>query len=227
MIYEISFRFEELELDEEFISRELGYPLDAMPEPFPFYLSEAQNLASSVNDIVGSYQLFEPSQFLTNGRSLHLKGVKLKPGKTITGELRESSHAALFICTAGKTISEEADRLLRGDDPVYGYVLNVFGSAIAEAVADRLQERIQAEAQAQGMQITNRYSPGYCHWDVADQHALFSLFEGKTGGVSLTPSALMHPIKSISGIIGVGSDVQYRDYHCDLCQMKTCMHRKM
>lgn len=227
MIKELKFQFEDLQLDEEFISRELGYPMDAMPEPFPDYLEEARQFAAQLEDIAGAYRLFSSADFTINGRSVCLSGVELKPGKTINKELAEASRAALFICTAGKCISEESDRLLRGDDPVYGYVLNVFGSAIAEAVGDRVQQLIAEAAQEQNCGITNRYSPGYCHWNVADQHALFSLFTGQTAGVRLTDSALMHPVKSISGIIGIGEKVRFRDYQCDLCQMATCMHRKM
>ncbi|MCK7538940.1 MAG: hypothetical protein MZV63_52410 [Marinilabiliales bacterium] len=47
--------------------------------------------------------------------------------------------------------------------------------------------------------ITNRFSPGYCGWDVAEQHKLFSFFKDNFCGITLTESALMNPVKSVSG----------------------------
>jgi hypothetical protein len=35
----------------------------------------------------------------------------------------------------------------------------------------------------------------------------------------------MMPIKSISGIIGVGREVKYREYLCDTCGVKDCTYR--
>lgn len=45
-------------------------------------------------------------------------------------------------------------------------------------------------------------------------------------GVTLTPSSLMIPIKSVSGVIGVGPNVRHLDYTCGLCDLKTCYKRR-
>jgi cobalamin-dependent methionine synthase I len=130
------------------------------------------------------------------------------------------------VCTAGKTISERSVKLLKGEDPVLGYVYDVMGSAIADAAGDRMQLFLKQESELSGERITNRYSPGYCQWNVSDQHKLFALFPGSPSGVILTPSALMLPVKSISGVIGIGRNVKYRDYQCDLCTSENCIYRK-
>jgi len=36
----------------------------------------------------------------------------------------------------------------------------------------------------------------------------------------------MQPVKSVSGIIGIGAKVQYHDYPCKPCPMKDCLYRK-
>jgi len=61
---------------------------------------------------------------------------------------------------------------------------------------------------------TNRYSPGYCQWDVGDKHKILSLSGEDPCGRKLKSSALMNPVKSISGLIGLGVDVKYRYYVC-------------
>jgi hypothetical protein len=36
----------------------------------------------------------------------------------------------------------------------------------------------------------------------------------------------MEPVKSISGIIGIGENVRRRPYTCNLCDLKDCIYRK-
>jgi hypothetical protein len=55
---------------------------------------------------------------------------------------------------------------------------------------------------------------------------LFPLFKGETCGVCLTESSLMLPIKSVSGIIGLGQTVKHLDYTCGLCDFEQCYKRK-
>jgi len=76
-----------------------------------------------------------------------------------------------------------------------------------------------------GLHITNRFSPGYCGWNVKEQHKLFQLLPPKFCGISLSDSALMIPIKSISGIIGMGDHVIVSDYPCDVCHEENCIYR--
>jgi len=67
-----------------------------------------------------------------------------------------------------------------------------------------MQGDLEKNMRDSGKKITNRYSPGYCGWDVTEQHKLFQLMPENYCGIKLTPSALMDPVKSISGIIGIG-----------------------
>jgi hypothetical protein len=36
----------------------------------------------------------------------------------------------------------------------------------------------------------------------------------------------MMPIKSVSGLVGAGADVKFRDYTCEICSMKDCSFRR-
>lgn len=225
MIYEDSFCFDELEIDYEMLARELGYSLNELPDPFPEYLKNAQTFAGKLSDFTACYQIVNSNRLSLSKALMRIDENEFKIGRTIAGELKNSSAIVFFICSAGKTISEEADRQLKSDDPVYGYVLNILGSAITEAIGDKIQHRIKIQASGNQLKITNRYSPGYCHWNVADQHKLFALFGEKTGGVRLTESALMQPVKSISGVIGMGAEVEFHDYQCKLCDLPNCFYR--
>ncbi len=116
---------------------------------------------------------------------------------------------------------------MKDGDLLKGYIIDVVGSEIVESAANLMQDSLQEKMSAVGKGITNRFSPGYCGWDVAEQHKLFSLMPDNFCGISLTPSALMDPIKSVSGFIGIGKNVKRLPYTCSLCNMKDCIYRRV
>ena len=148
-------------------------------------------------------------------------------GRIIERQLRGSEAYALFICTAGTTFEEYQQQLKRENDMVRVFIADALGSVIAEKCADRMEETLQQSIDKLGWHHTNRFSPGYCGWHVSQQQLLFPLFDGNTCGVRLTDSSLMMPIKSVSGIIGIGPDVRHLDYSCGLCDFTQCYKRKL
>jgi len=225
MIHETSYSLNELTIDVEYLSAMLGFPDGDLPEPFGEYVAQAIHEAESLCDIRGAFRFSENSGFSANNSHILVEGLEFGIGKTVAKELRNATSVAFFICTAGEGISRRSHDLLSGDDPVLGYVFDLLGSTIVESATDLLQAEIKRTALSEGLLITNRFSPGYCKWSVADQHKLFSFFPKDCCGINLTDSALMHPIKSVSGIIGLGVDVFFREYTCNLCSQVDCFHR--
>ena len=105
-------------------------------------------------------------------------------------------------------------------------IADALGSVIAEKCADEMELTLQESIDKLGWHHTNRFSPGYCGWNVSEQQRLFPLFDGHTCGITLTESSLMVPIKSVSGIIGLGREVRRLDYTCGLCDFKHCYKRQ-
>ena len=147
-------------------------------------------------------------------------------GKIILRQLRGSEAYALFICTSGVEYEAYQQRLMREGDMVRVFIADALGSVIAERCADRMEQHLQESIDKLGWHHTNRFSPGYCGWHVSQQQMLFPLFEGHTCDVRLTDSSLMLPIKSVSGIIGLGPQVRHLDYTCGLCNFEKCYKRK-
>jgi copper chaperone CopZ len=145
--------------------------------------------------------------------------------KIVAGQLRKAEKAALFVCTIGPGMENRARQLQREGEFVLSYVVNTIASVVVEKAVDFLHDYIGMQMNKSGLKITNRYSPGYCGWPVSEQHLLFSFLPEKFCGVSLTDSALMMPIKSVSGIIGIGSSVKRKEYTCDTCGIKECTYR--
>ena len=147
-------------------------------------------------------------------------------GKIILHQLRDSEAYALFICTAGIQFEDYQRRLKEQGDMVRVFIADALGSVIAEKTADVMERHLQESIEKLQWQHTNRFSPGYCGWHVSEQQLLFPLFDSNTCGVTLTDSSLMVPIKSVSGIIGLGKKVRRLDYTCGLCNFEKCYKRK-
>ena len=147
-------------------------------------------------------------------------------GKIILRQLHGSEAYALFIATAGVAYEAYQHRLTEEGDMVRVFIADSLGSVIAENTADRMEHHLQTSIDKLGWHHTNRFSPGYCGWHVSEQQLLFPLFDGHTCGVTLTDSSLMVPIKSVSGIIGLGKEVRRLDYTCGLCNFEKCYKRK-
>lgn len=147
-------------------------------------------------------------------------------GKIIERQLKGAEAYAFFICTAGVEYEAFQKRLKKEGDMVRVFIADALGSVIAEKTADQMELSLQENIDKLGWHHTNRFSPGYCGWHVSQQQLLFPLFKGETCGVKLTESSLMLPIKSVSGIIGLGPNVRHLDYTCGLCDFKQCYKRK-
>jgi len=147
-------------------------------------------------------------------------------GTIILRQLRGSEAYALFICTSGLEFEAYQHQLKEQGDMVRVFIADALGSVIAEKCADQMEKALQESIDKLGWKHTNRFSPGYCGWHVSQQQLLFPLFQGHTCGVKLTDSSLMVPIKSVSGIIGLGEKVRKLEYTCGLCDFKQCYKRK-
>ena len=148
-------------------------------------------------------------------------------GDIIMRQLRGSEAYALFLCTAGMEFERYQQRLKAEGDMLRTFIADALGSVIAERTADRMEQHVQESIQKLGWRHTNRFSPGYCGWHVSEQQRLFPLFGAQTCGISLTDSSLMIPIKSVSGVMGVGEGVRKLEYTCGLCTFEKCYKRKV
>lgn len=177
--------------------------------------------------IVGGYTICPCDGVDVKNGLIHCGQTKLEVGKRIASYMKEASALAVFVCTAGSLFTDLANEYLKQGDLPEAFIADAIGSVTVENTMDRIQQALETEMDLQGMKISNRYSPGYCEWHVSGQQALFSLIDDNHTGVTLTASCLMQPIKSVSGIIGIGVDMQKRPYGCSICHSSTCVYRRI
>lgn len=180
-----------------------------------------------ISRIKTQFTIFNDVQFDDDSKSVEIDKIKFQIKKIVFGQVKKSDSIAVFLCTAGEEIEIRSRRAMKERDFLKGYIYDVIGSEIVEAAADLMQAELEKSMLDSGEKITNRYSPGYCGWDVEEQHKLFKLMPENYCGIKLTPSALMDPVKSISGIIGIGKNVKNNPYICRLCNQNDCVYRSI
>lgn len=227
MIKQFQYTFDELNVVPEDLTELLGFEGDIIPEPFPEIIAQAIKDASQFCNIQGGYRIFESVKIDLKKESIQIEDKTFYPTKIVTRQLKESTSAALFICTAGNGITVHANELISQGDPMTGYIFDVIGSITVEKAIEKIQLELESKLLQSGLKISDRYSPGYCEWSVAEQQSLFQLMPESFCGVTLSDSSLMDPIKSVSGIIGIGEKLEQKGYQCHWCTDTNCIYGKI
>lgn len=153
--------------------------------------------------------------------SFKTEGVRFNCGKRVCNAVVGAEKVALFVATSGPGFEEIVRR--RSDDILFCYIADCVGSEIPEMLNKMIERELHDKFEPQGNRVSKPYSPGYCGWSVKEQNKVFSLLPSNPCGVQLNSSALMTPIKSISGLYAIGREVREVDYGCSVCNMKNCI----
>lgn len=217
----------DIEFDPQQVLHNIGYSAD--------YKLSAR-LSSLVDEYLeNAYHLVEPSYSCVIRDITFVQGSHVAIEDSVTFESRviaqllEKCHkVAVFLATIGDHLEEMVRHLAEDKLVLEAVVLDAIGSVAAESVADFIQGRVEEKANAQGLCISQRFSPGYCDWDIGQQRTLFWTMNGNSAGVRLTKECLMLPQKSISGIIGIGPcNSNVENYNpCQTCNKHDCPGRR-
>lgn len=223
--YEHRLTFDDLGIEAEAVEARIGCREGQVSGPFPAQIRKSLGTAADHADIRGGYVIFGDAGLSNNGDALTIGTHMFSIGKIIGRQLSGIETVAVFVCTAGSEISTLAKKLTEKGELIQAYVLDAIASETVEKSMDIIQEKLAGSVPAGGQKITRRYSPGYCGWPVSDQHDLFALLPENFCGVRLTAHAMMQPLKSVSGIIGIGRQIKQQDYPCRICEIEDCLYR--
>lgn len=210
----IRFRAEEIVPAEADVLRRLEVPPESRSAlRVRTLLEQAEQLALELFEARGVMQEIDAAAFMDVYDS---EG----PLQTIA---QSADSLALFAGTLGERAEQRIAKAFRDDDPALAVALDAVASEAANRVAYRLATEFG------GGKSTLPYSPGYCGWHVSGQRALFAALEPWDIGVTLKPSCLMTPVKSVSGVLVAGDAAAHRfrpDYaFCDECDTQECVAR--
>lgn len=210
----------------EEIRRQLGYPTHAEPGVrIADRIEAVAEVAAGTLRPVGAYAVYEVGT--QTPRRIHIAGATIKGD--VSRFLGTVDRIAVVVATAGQGISQLAERYGRDGDSLGAWIADAIGSWAAEAAADAVSDRLRVYA-GPGEAVTLRYSPGYCGMAMTQQAVLFGLVDAEAAGVTLLPSMLMTPLKSVSGIVGIGLvaglGAVASSSPCDVCGRVKCHMRR-
>ena len=223
---ELPLAFEDLCIETRHVENAMGRYENGAPAPFPDLIEKALADIAPRIKIRGGYRYCRDIGFTQHESTLRIENITFSVGQIIGRQIKGVEAVAVFACTAGADISDLSKKFQEKGDLIQGYIFDTIGSVTVESAMDTIQQQIAERAHREGGRITNRFSPGYCGWHLRAQHPLFSLLPQNFCGISLTESSLMRPLKSVSGIIGVGKNVKLMEYPCKICDQQKCYRRQ-
>jgi hypothetical protein len=127
-----------------------------------------------------------------------------------------------YIATCGTEVEELN---LDSSDLLGNYWLNAIKLCLLEISIDYLHALVQERYKFPKLATMNPGSGDATVWPIEQQQELFSLFGDVEAliGVRLTPSFMMYPEMSVSGIL-FPTETSFQS--CQLCQRKNCDHRR-
>lgn len=221
----ISIDKEQFVVSKERILKLLGYEENTGDAHFEEAIEKCTVIAKQALNPSGGVVLSEIQDFNYAKGEVTVNDEVLHVGKIITSQLKKADQIALFICTIGNGIEKLSKQKMNEADLLEGYIFDLLGSEFAEETAEGIHQQLMALLAKRDLKATNRFSPGYCSWNVEEQFTLFKFFSNNTFDIQLTKSALMNPIKSVSGIIGIGKEVDYKPHTCAVCSDENCIYR--
>jgi hypothetical protein len=117
--------------------------------------------------------------------------------------LASASDAVVVVLTLGPALERRVADLFDAHLPLESVLLDTAGWAAIEICVRGLRQRLRAEEEAGGRRVTHRLAPGFRDWAVEEQAALIAVFGETPLPVSVTESAWLVPVKSISALFGI------------------------
>ncbi|MCF7911594.1 MAG: hypothetical protein K9M99_03625 [Candidatus Cloacimonetes bacterium] len=221
-----TFRFstESLLPDISLILIEMGYSIPLADHYLSDLINDTLQQVRKHTRVQAGFIMLPKDSIKTQSNILFENRLLFEPGSIIMSQLQNVTSLAVFLATLGSDFDLWI-KFVQQIDMLQAFVIDTIGSLMVEKAVDLLEEQISMQAMIRAEKCTNRFSPGYCQWLVDEQHQLFHLLPADFDWVKLQPSCLMTPLKSISGIIGLGKNVIKIPYHCAFCDNKSCYRR--
>lgn len=133
---------------------------------------------------------------------------------------------AVAVCTIGPQLEEAVGAMFAAGQQVEATVLDGVGSAAVEELSQRACRMFEDMARERSLMTSSPFSPGEPDWPLEAQRDLFDLVPAEEVGVTLKDSFLMHPLKSLSLVVGMGENLSAGGSPCEFCSLnEVCRYR--
>jgi hypothetical protein len=225
-IYNYQVNFAQINLTKEEVMLDMFPKEQIKSEDFLPLIHDQLVLVENYVDLQCGFKILADNSISIDKGNIYGNGFTFRCGKIISKQIKQATSLAVFAATVGEKFDRITKKYFQDSNPLTGFILDTIGSLVVEKTIDWMEGQLEKTISKNGMKMTNRFSPGYCGWDVSEQQVLFSLLPHNFCGIRLNESSLMIPIKSVSGIIGIGNMVKRKAYFCSLCDMEQCYRRR-
>ncbi len=162
-----------------------------------------------------------PDRLVLDAAALSIPGIMRSWGRV--------TDVAAAIVTIGDALERRVAELWEARELPLAAMLDSVGSGAVESLAEYVNDVLCQQGIARGLKVTNRISPGYAGWDVAEQPLLFRLVPGGPVDVRLNHACFMTPEKSLTLLVGAGPRARVDHYfsQCARCWMAGCAYRRV
>ena len=201
----------------------IGYMSPGEVTDIDFFTDLAASELEKLSDqtVLGGYMVLPAT---LENKLLKISNTVFDVGDDVSLMLKSVEKIAVFACTVSSELNEVLENENNNLDMLQNYLLDIIGTVVAGKIADVLHQNITKKFS--NVSVTNTISPGNCGWPVEDQKKLFSLLPPGFLNISLNPSGMMHPVKSLTGMIGIGTKVKFKQTECRYCRSRNCPYRK-
>jgi hypothetical protein len=139
-----------------------------------------------------------------DGEKIILAGGLTFASEKLSAFLRDCREALLLAATAGSAIMEAIKEKTRQDDLGAAVVYDATASEMTDASLDWIMDYLNQQLRREGKTLLpRRFSAGYADFNLENQRAIYDTLQMEKIGVTITPSFILLPEKSVTAISGI------------------------
>src|SRR6056297_3672153 len=177
----------------------------------------------------GKYQFLDIISISENGIIITEQDHKFKISKKMIDLLKNAEYLILMVVTIGLETEKAVKDKFQHGNHVRAMALDAAGTVAVKTAGQWLNHFIKEKYSQVGLKFSRYFEPGSGDWDIREQKQIFEILKPERIGITLNPSFMMNPAKSLSWIRGAGFNLinSYRDeFSCQYCMLTDCPFRK-
>ncbi|MCP4294064.1 MAG: hypothetical protein GY786_00455 [Proteobacteria bacterium] len=146
----------------------------------------------------------------------------------VINKFNEIKELVVGVCTIGEALEGRVKEWFEAKKSLQALVLDQIGNAAVSKLASRAKKKIRKEASIRKLEASSSLSPGAVGFDTNQQALLCEMVSAEKLGVIVQGSIMMHPHKSLSFVVGLGTDMPRwtQAEECRYCSAhKSCPNR--